>query len=255
MLYYYVPFAYWFATRLPQKQQRLDFWGLFLLPQAFVCLSRGQYLALVPALIVIGCVLEISFLKKDVYLDKTLPSESTAPLELIRGHARPLMLWRAALILGSGLALKQQEGARLFFNPFLVCLFFCCVILAFHNSARGRWKLLTGTLQNGITFTLLPMLFLPDPLACILAFILCNTIPTLAFSLFKLNAGARLPDVILAAPTRFLLRYYSTLLVTAFLLSAFLPQYTAYFLPITSWYLLYYLGVSLYNLTGALRRE
>lgn len=255
MLYYYVPFAYWFATRLPHKQQRLDFVGLFLLPQAFVCLSRGQYLALVPALIIIGCVLEISFLQKDVYLNRTLPPEAAVSIEPIRRHVRSLILLRAALILASALMLSQQDTTRLFFNPFLVCLFFCCVILSFHNNAKGRWKLLTGTLQNGIAFTLLPTLYLPEPLACILAFILCNTIPTLVLSLIKLNVGLRLADIILAAPTRFLLRYYSTLLVAAFLLSTFLPEYTAYFLPITSWYLLYYLGVSLYNLTGALRRE
>lgn len=243
MLRYYIPFYYWRITRLANGRRRMDFYAFYLIPQAVLCLTRGQYLALPAAFLAVACVFEIGFLQWDLFFDGELLPRDAGPA--VRRACLPLVLWRIALAGGAVYLLSRLEHT--FLTPFAAGLLLSGVVQSFAGAAKHRrWRIALETARSMALTALFPLLFLPDPFECILAFWLCVSLPQL---LLAIAAGAPAGPLILARehPHDFLTYYFLALEGAAFALSRFLPEFTAFLLPAASWNLLYLIGLSLWR--------
>jgi len=243
MLRYYIPFYYWRITRLVHSRRRMDFYAFYLIPQAVLCLTRGQYLALPAAFLAVACVFEIGFLQRDLFFDGELLPHDAGPA--IRRACLPLALWRILLAGGAMYLLSRLPHA--FLTPFTAGLLLAGVVQSVAGAAKHRrWRIVLDLVHSMALTALFPLLFLPDPFACILAFWLCVSLPQL---LLAIAATSPARPLVLARehPHDFLTYYFLALEGAAFVLSRFLPEFTAFLLPAASWNLLYLIGLSLWR--------
>lgn len=238
----------------------MRFIGLFLLPQAILCLSRGEYAAFLAGAVCVCCVLECGLIARDICFgckeeEDGAPdggSSNGAPPNGTSPNSVPLsgvmmLLTRLVLIalLCTLLSLISEER----FEPFLLALF---VLLAVTAAASVRlpqeYELIVHILLNGAAFLPLCFLLLPEPMYTTVALVLCAAPPSVIVPLTVMTMEKKQKRAEVDIHTlsiRLKLRYYIILEIASFALALVAPELSATLLTVVSWYLLCHMGIAL----------